>query len=135
MRLMASYGTTARDTISCVMTVRRLFSPRMPRACFLGLPMQCAECHDHKIEVWTQEDYYGIAAFFAGIDSQRKGDIQTMDMIGNERRMDNFLITNKPEDSIWVRRLEKHVRPHFLDGTEYKGSLLKKAGSIRTVDD
>ena len=93
---------------------------------FLGLPMQCAECHDHKSEMWTQEDYYGIAAFFAGIDGERKGDIQTMDMIGNERRMDNFLITNIPEDSIWVRRLEKHVRPRFLDGTEYKGSLIKK---------
>ena len=97
---------------------------------FLGLPMQCAECHDHKTEAWSQENFYGIAAFFAGIDSQRKGDIQTMDMVGNERRMNNFLITNKPEDSIWVRRLEKHVRPHFLDGTEYKGSLLKKREAL-----
>ena len=97
---------------------------------FLGLPMQCAECHDHKTEVWSQEDFYGIAAFFAGIDSQRKGNIQTMDMAGNERRMDNFLITNKPEDSIWVERLEKQVRPHFLGGTEYKGSLLKKREAL-----
>ena len=61
---------------------------------FLGIPMQCAECHDHKTEAWSQEDFYGIAAFFTGIESQRKGDIQTTDMIGNERRMDNFLITN-----------------------------------------
>ena len=97
---------------------------------FLGLPMQCAECHDHKTEMWTQEDYYGIAAFFAGIESQRKGDIQTTDMIGNERRMDNFLITNKAENTIWVERLEKQVRPHFLDGTEYKGSLLKKREAL-----
>ena len=97
---------------------------------FLGLPMQCAECHDHKTEVWSQEDFYGVAAFFAGIDSQRKGDIQTMDMAGNERKMDNFLITNKPEDSIWVERLEKQVRPRFLGGTEYKGSLLKKREAL-----
>ena len=97
---------------------------------FLGLPMQCAECHDHKTEMWTQEDYYGIAAFFAGIESQRKGDIQTTDMAGNERRMDNFLITNKAENTIWVERLEKQVRPHFLDGTEYKGSLLKKREAL-----
>ncbi|MXV84653.1 DUF1549 domain-containing protein [Candidatus Poribacteria bacterium] len=62
---------------------------------FLGLPMQCAECHDHKTEIWSQEDYYGMAAFFTGIESQRKGNIQTMDRVGNERRMDNFLITNK----------------------------------------
>ena len=97
---------------------------------FLGLPMQCAECHDHKTEVWSQEDFYGVAAFFAGIDSQRKGDIQTMDMAGNERKMDNFLITNKPENSIWVERLEKQVRPRFLGGTEYKGSLLKKREAL-----
>ena len=97
---------------------------------FLGLPMQCAECHDHKTEVWSQEDFYGIAAFFAGIDSQRKGNIQTMDTAGNERRMDNFLITNKPENSIWVERLEKQVRPRFLGGTEYKGSLLKKREAL-----
>ncbi len=97
---------------------------------FLGLPMQCAECHDHKSEMWTQEDYYGIAAFFTGIKSQRKGDIQTMDMIGNERRMDNFLITNKAENAIWVETLEKQVRPHFLDGTEYKGSLRKKREAL-----
>ena len=97
---------------------------------FLGLPMQCAECHDHKTEVWSQEDFYGVAAFFAGIDSQRKGDIETMDMAGNERKMDNFLITNKPENSIWVERLEKQVRPRFLGGTEYKGSLLKKREAL-----
>ena len=97
---------------------------------FLGLPMQCAECHDHKTEVWSQEDFYGIAAFFAGIDSQRKGNIQMMDTAGNERKMDNFLITNKPENSIWVERLEKQVRPRFLGGTEYKGSLLKKREAL-----
>ena len=97
---------------------------------FLGLPMQCAECHDHKTEVWSQADFYGIAAFFTGIESEQKGFIEGMDMVGNERRIDNFLLTNKPEDSIWVRDLEKHVRPHFLDGTEYKGSRLKKREAL-----
>ena len=97
---------------------------------FLGLPMQCAECHDHKTEAWKQEDFYGIAAFFTGIKSEQKGFIEGMDMVGNERRIDNFLITNKPEDSIWVKDLEKHVRPHFLDGTEYQGSRLKKREAL-----
>ena len=97
---------------------------------FLGLPMQCAECHDHKTEVWSQEDFFGVAAFFTGIESEQKGFIESMDMVGNERRIDNFLLTNKPEDSIWVRDLEKHVRPHFLDGTEYKGSRLKKREAL-----
>lgn len=97
---------------------------------FLGLPMQCAECHDHKSEMWTQEDYYGIAAFFTGIKSERKKDIDGVDMVGNKMKIRNFLITNKPTETIWVKRLEKQVRPHFLDRTEYKGSLLKKREAL-----
>lgn len=33
---------------------------------FLGYPIQCARCHDHPFDKWTQEEFYGIAAFFAG---------------------------------------------------------------------
>ena len=44
--------------------------------------------------------------------------------------MDNFLITNKPQGEIWVDRLKAQVRPHFLGGTEYKGSLLKKREAL-----
>ncbi len=32
---------------------------------FLGLRMRCAQCHDHPFDIWTQEDYFGFAAFFA----------------------------------------------------------------------
>jgi hypothetical protein len=32
---------------------------------FLGLRVRCAQCHDHPFDVWTQDDYYGLAAFFA----------------------------------------------------------------------
>ena len=31
---------------------------------FLGKQLQCAKCHDHPFESWTQRDYYGMAAFF-----------------------------------------------------------------------
>ena len=97
---------------------------------FLGLPMQCAECHDHKTEVWSQKDYYGIAAFFNGIESEQKGYIETMDMAGNEKRMENFLITNEPRRSMWVERMDTEVSPRFLGGTEYKGSLTKRREAL-----
>ena len=97
---------------------------------FLGLPMQCAECHDHKTEVWSQKDYYGIAAFFNGIESEQKGYIQTMDMAGNEKRMENFLITNEPRRSMWVERMDAEVSPRFLGGTEYKGSLTQRREAL-----
>lgn len=32
---------------------------------FLGLRLRCAQCHDHPFDVWTQDDYFGFAAFFA----------------------------------------------------------------------
>ncbi|MDB5338134.1 MAG: Protein of unknown function (DUF1553)/Protein of unknown function [Planctomycetaceae bacterium] len=37
---------------------------------FLGLRMQCAKCHHHPFDVFSQDDYYGLAAFFARV--QRK---------------------------------------------------------------
>ena len=93
---------------------------------FLGLPMQCAECHDHKTETWTQADYYGIAAFFTGIKNEQKKDIDGVDMVGNKMKIRNFLITNEPIETIWVERLGTRVHPRFLDGTKYKGSPLNK---------
>jgi Protein of unknown function (DUF1549)/Protein of unknown function (DUF1553) len=32
---------------------------------FLGIRLQCAQCHNHPSDRWTQDDYYGLAAFFA----------------------------------------------------------------------
>ncbi|MBL9082337.1 MAG: DUF1549 domain-containing protein [Planctomycetales bacterium] len=34
---------------------------------FLGLRIQCARCHHHPFEAWSQRDYYGFAAFFSQV--------------------------------------------------------------------
>jgi len=34
---------------------------------FLGLRIQCARCHHHPFEKWSQRDYYGFAAFFSRV--------------------------------------------------------------------
>jgi hypothetical protein len=34
---------------------------------FLGVRIGCARCHNHPGERWTQDDYYGLAAFFARV--------------------------------------------------------------------
>ena len=34
---------------------------------FLGLRVQCAQCHHHPFEKWSQQDYYGFAAFFSRV--------------------------------------------------------------------
>ncbi len=35
---------------------------------FLGVRLQCANCHNHPLDRWTQDDYHGLAAMFAKID-------------------------------------------------------------------
>jgi hypothetical protein len=35
---------------------------------FLGIRLQCAKCHNHPFDRWTQDDYYGWSNFFARID-------------------------------------------------------------------
>ncbi len=35
---------------------------------FLGVRMQCAQCHHHPYERWSQQDYLGLGAFFSQID-------------------------------------------------------------------
>ena len=34
---------------------------------FLGLRMACANCHHHPYEKWSQDDYWGFAAFFGRV--------------------------------------------------------------------
>ena len=41
---------------------------------FLGVRMQCARCHHHPMEVWSQQDYYGLANFFTRIEKRDNGD-------------------------------------------------------------
>ncbi|HEX3148030.1 MAG TPA: DUF1549 and DUF1553 domain-containing protein [Gemmataceae bacterium] len=35
---------------------------------FLGVRLQCAKCHNHPFERWTQDDYHQFAAFFGRIN-------------------------------------------------------------------
>lgn len=43
----------------------RRLAAKVSRA-FLGMRIDCAECHDHPFERWKQSDFEGLAAFFAG---------------------------------------------------------------------
>ena len=41
---------------------------------FLGVRMVCAQCHDHPFEKWTQNQYFSLAAFFAGVGTKPGSD-------------------------------------------------------------
>ncbi len=54
----ANYYRVARDPQNLAETTAQLF---------FGIRMQCAKCHNHPFERWTQDDYYSMAAFFARV--------------------------------------------------------------------
>lgn len=41
---------------------------------FLGVRMACAKCHHHPFEVYSQADYYGLAAFFTRVGTKGSSD-------------------------------------------------------------
>jgi hypothetical protein len=44
---------------------------------FLGLHLQCAQCHDHPTANWKQKDFWGLAAFFARVKAREgRGEMQ-----------------------------------------------------------
>lgn len=53
-----NYYRISREPEAAVETTAQLF---------LGVRIQCAKCHNHPFERWTQDDYYNFAAFFAQV--------------------------------------------------------------------
>jgi len=40
---------------------------------FLGVRMQCAQCHHHPFERWSQDDYYSLSAYFSQVGRKPSG--------------------------------------------------------------
>ena len=47
---------------------------------FLGVQIQCAECHNHPFDRWTMDDYYGLVSFFSCVKRKPGSD-------GRDRRV------------------------------------------------
>lgn len=65
----ANFYRTAADANDCVETISQVF---------LGARLQCAKCHNHPFERWTQDNYYGLASFFQRVQrkkTERPGEI------------------------------------------------------------
>lgn len=51
---------------------------------FLGVRLQCAQCHHHPFERWSQDDYYSLSAFFSQVGRKPSG-VQGEDLIFHKR--------------------------------------------------
>lgn len=69
--LTAEGAAHKRDNGATGMLLRDMNMPHDAMAntlrLFLGTRMECAQCHNHPFDHWTQKEFYEMAAFFGGI--------------------------------------------------------------------
>jgi hypothetical protein len=80
---------------------------------FLGLRLDCAQCHDDPFEPWTQKDFWSFAAFFARI-SRPQAALESVSTVMQVRDVDRGEV--KMPDS------DVPVMPKFLDGSNLDDS-------------
>ncbi len=69
---------------------------------FLALRIRCAQCHDHPFDVWTQDDYFGLAATFAKVQrtARSPGMMNTKTVVKIEPKGElEHLRTKKPAEA------------------------------------
>ena len=72
---------------------------------FLGQRLQCAQCHHHPFEKWSQQDYYSFAAFFSQVG--RKGSGQPGE---------DLIFVKRAAPSATNKKTKQSVKPAGLGG-------------------
>ncbi len=89
----ANYWRASRDPQDATETTAQLF---------LGIRIQCAKCHNHPFERWTQDNYYGIGAAFVRIGRKP----------GSEADEEVVFVSKTGE--VTQPRTGKQMKPHLL---------------------
>ncbi len=71
---------------------------------FMGMRIQCAQCHNHPFDQWTQNDYYSFASFFSQVGRKRGADPR------------ESIIYNRKSGEINHPVHKKPMPPKFLGG-------------------
>jgi hypothetical protein len=72
---------------------------------FLGVKLECAQCHDHPFAKWTRDQFWEYAAFFTDVPQPGR---------------QNQPPARSPRGEIKVTGTDKVVKARFLDGKEPK---------------
>src|SRR5205807_1023250 len=79
---------------------------------FLGQRLACAQCHHHPYEKWSQDDYYGLAAFFTRIGRKN---VQIPGGAANQQAQ-HQVIFNKPTGAVNNKRTGQPAKIQPLAG-------------------
>ncbi len=80
---------------------------------FMGQRLACANCHHHPYERWSQDDYWGLAAFYARV-GKKTPPIPGQPM--NNRQGSRQVVYTKPAGSVTNKRTGKPATMKPLDG-------------------
>ncbi len=67
---------------------------------FLGIRMQCAQCHHHPYERWSQKDYFAFTAFFSTIEQKKINKLPEEDIYFHNRKQAQ---SKHPVSGEWLR--------------------------------
>jgi len=74
---------------------------------FLGTRMECAQCHNHPFDVWTQKQFYEMAAFFGGI--RYRDDNSLPNLVGLRTELANATERVRQQALQLVRRFNQGI--------------------------
>jgi hypothetical protein len=80
---------------------------------FLGTRIACAQCHHHPYEKWSQDDYWGMAAFYGRVGRKVQ---QVPGMVIQGQQNQRTAIYNKPTGTVKNKRTNKDAVIRPLDG-------------------
>ena len=87
---------------------------------FLGVQIQCAQCHDHPTDRWKREQFHELAAFFPRVASQLKQETREFSVAANDSQQGRML--RRP---MMMRRFgtPEHYMPDLKD-PQARGTLM-----------
>lgn len=71
---------------------------------FLGVRMACAQCHHHPYEKWSQDDYWGLAAFYGRVGRKN---VPILGQVQNNNQGARVAIFNKTTGTVINQRTNK----------------------------
>jgi hypothetical protein len=84
---------------------------------FLGIQLQCAQCHNHPFTDWKQTEYWGVAEFFARV---RPENPKNGNKGGDNTKIGVSEGTTRTKTKDFFPESAKSVAPKFLGGAEQK---------------
>jgi hypothetical protein len=93
---------------------------------FLGTQIQCAQCHDHPMEKWTQLDFYGMAGFFARLGVADGGVVKGQRRLVVAEKSTGEVRFTGPVAEQRPGQKSRPVPPRFLGGAALKEPAFPK---------